>query len=73
MNRVIDAFGIACTVVLVLSFAVKGERRIRTVNLIGAVMMVAYGLITHTIGTWLSNAIIMGIQIFHLARGCKNV
>lgn len=61
----LDIFGIFCSLVLIASFSVKGEKNIRIVNFIGGLLFVIYGIMVGAVGTWLSNGVIC---IIHIVR-----
>lgn len=64
-----EALGLLASVLVVLSFALHGERRIRCVNLVGAVLFVIYGALVGAWSTAICNAVLSGIQIWHIWRG----
>lgn len=65
----VEIIGIIATVFLVLSFVCTGERHIRIVNSIGAMLFVFYGLIIGAWSTALSNFLIIAINVYKLLKG----
>lgn len=51
---------------IVLSFALDGERRIRTANLIGCIFSIIYGFLIHSPSIVVLDTIVAGIQIYKL-------
>ena len=64
----IDMLGIAASLVLVASFAVTGEEKIRIINLFGGILFVIYGILIGAVGTWLSNGVISLIHLWYLLK-----
>ncbi|WP_304344546.1 uroporphyrinogen decarboxylase [Chryseobacterium koreense] len=70
MNPEITNFvGYGASFFVVLSFILKDLRKIRIVNLIGCMLFVIYGIYSNFL--WpiiIPNAILCGIQVFHLVK-----
>ncbi|WP_447951564.1 uroporphyrinogen decarboxylase [Chryseobacterium koreense] len=61
--------GYGASFFVVLSFILKDLRKIRIVNLVGCMLFVLYGIYSNYL--WpiiIPNAILCGIQVFHLAK-----
>lgn len=59
--------GYAASVFLIISFLLKNQRQLRTVNMIGCIFFVIYGFLLGN--AWpiiIPNAIIVCTQIYHL-------
>lgn len=67
----VEAIGIAGTLFVLLSFLMKDLKKVRVINIIGALFFVAYGLIIGAISTWLLNGILVIIHIAYLLKGNK--
>ena len=63
-----EIIGTVASICVLLSFLQTGEKRIRTFNIIGAVIFVIYGLLIQAHSVWILNAILIGIQIYKIHR-----
>lgn len=66
-----EAIGIAGTLFVLLSFLMKDIRKVRIINIVGAVLFVVYGLLIGALSTWLLNGILIIIHIVYLLKGNK--
>lgn len=66
-----EAIGIAGTVFVLLSFLMKDLKKVRIINIIGAVLFVIYGLLIDALSTWLLNGVLVIIHIVYLFKGNK--
>lgn len=66
-----EAIGIAGTLFVLLSFLMKDIRKVRIINIVGAVLFVVYGLLIDALSTWLLNGILVIIHIVYLLKGKK--
>ena len=64
-----EIIGVLATLFLVASFACNGEKKIRFVNSIGAILFVVYGLMINAWSTAVSNLIILFLNIFKMSKG----
>ena len=64
----LNSVGILGTIFVLISFLMKDVKKIRIVNIIGAILFVIYGIYTHTLATWLLNSCLIIIHIFYLVR-----
>ena len=64
----VEIIGICATLFVLLSFLFRDEKRIRLVNIVGAALFVAYGLIMGALSVWLLNAALIIIHIYFLLR-----
>ena len=64
-----ELIGIVATIFLVLSFTCNGEKKIRFVNSIGAILFVVYGSVINAWSTVISNLIILILNIFKISKG----
>jgi len=65
MNEIL---GIVATLFVLASFLAKGEKSIRIVNIFGAALFVAYGLLIGALSVWLLNGILIAIHIVRLFK-----
>ena len=63
-----EATGITGTLFVLASFLAKGERKIRTINIAGALLFVVYGVLTNALSTWLLNGTLVLIHIYYLRK-----
>lgn len=72
MNQeVVQYFGYAASVFIVLSFVLKDLKKVRLVNLIGCICFVLYGALTQPEPLWpviIPNAFLCVIQIYYLLK-----
>ena len=59
--------GIAGTLFIILAFTMNGERKIRVLDLIGALLFVVYGVTIHSFSTVL-NVVLVVVQAYKLLR-----
>lgn len=64
-----EAIGIAGTLFVLLSFLMKDIKKVRIINIVGAVLFVIYGLLIGALSTWLLNGILVIIHIVYLLKG----
>ena len=60
--------GIAGTLFIILAFTMNGERKIRVLDLIGALLFVIYGVTIHSFSTVLLNVVLVVVQAYKLLR-----
>lgn len=65
---VVELIGIIATVFIVVAFSMDGEKKIRILDLVGAVLFVIYGLLIKSFSTCLLNLILVGVQIYKLVK-----
>lgn len=61
-----EVIGTIASLFIVFAFVCKGERRIRIVDSIGAIIFIIYGLLIHSFSVAFLNAITMSINIYYL-------
>ena len=64
----VEALGIIATIFVLLSFLFRAEKKIRIVNIIGAALFVAYGILMGALSVWLLNTLLIIIHIYFLFR-----
>ena len=64
----VEALGIIATIFVLLSFLFRAEKKIRIVNIIGAALFVAYGILMGALSVWLLDAALIIIHIYFLLR-----
>ena len=61
-----ESVGYIATLVVIISFAMKGINRLRAANTVGCVLFIYYGFLISSVPVIITNLIIMGINLFHL-------
>ncbi len=63
-----ELIGILAGVLVLISFVLSGERKIRMVNIFGAVLFVIYGLSIDALSIWLLNGILIFVHLYYLLK-----
>ena len=63
-----ELIGITGTLFVLLSFLMKEIKKVRIINIVGAILFVAYGILIGAISTWLLNGILIIIHIIYLKK-----
>jgi len=63
-----EVIGIVATLFVLVSFLFTNEKRIRQVNIIGAVIFVVYGIIIGAISVYVLNGALIIIHIYKLYK-----
>lgn len=63
-----ELIGIAGTLFVLLSFLMKDLKKVRIINIIGAVLFVVYGILIKALSTWLLNLILIIVHIVYLMK-----
>ena len=66
--NIIEIIGIFAAAFILLSFLCNGERQIRIVNTIGAVLFVIYGILINALSVYLMNGILIIVHIRKLFK-----
>jgi len=64
----IEILGITAALLILISFILSGEAKIRSVNIIGALLFVIYGLITGALSIWFLNAALFFVHCYKLKK-----
>jgi hypothetical protein len=67
-NMNIEILGTIASVIVLLSFLMKGETKIRIVNILGALMFVIYGISINAFSIWFLNGMLIIVHITKLKR-----
>ena len=69
MNEILhEALGIIATLFVLVSFLFTNEKRIRQINIIGAVLFVVYGIIISAHSVYILNGALIFIHIYKLFK-----
>ncbi len=63
-----EIIGTLASTIVLLSFLITGEQKIRTVNIIGAFVFVIYGVLINAFSVWFLNGALMGIHLYRLYK-----
>ena len=63
-----EVLGLAASILILLSIAVRGEKKIRQLNIVGSALFVIYGIIIHSYSIILLDACGVVINIYHLNK-----
>lgn len=69
----IEVLGTIASIFVLISFLMKGEIKIRLVNIIGALIFVIYGLVINAFSIWFLNGALFLIHIIKLIKLRKEV
>ena len=63
-----EIIGVLASIVVLLSFVLSGEKQIRMVNILGAVLFVIYGLLIGAFSVWFLNGALLLVHIQKLNK-----
>ena len=69
--ELIEILGFAATVIILISFLLKGEMKIRIVNSFGAALFAVYGIIIGAWSVWVLNIALMIVHAIYLLKAPK--
>lgn len=64
----VEFWGIIATVFVLASFLFNEERQIRTVNIIGALIFVGYGIALQAHSVWILNGVLVIVHVWKLVK-----
>jgi len=64
----IEILGIIAGIFILISFKLSGELKIRSVNIVGAILFVIYGVIIGAWSVWLLNAALFILHVYKIAQ-----
>ena len=64
----VEIIGTMASIIVLISFLMKGEEKIRAVNIFGALMLVVYGYLIHSFSTCFLNAMLVIIHTVKLLK-----
>lgn len=68
---VIELIGTTASALVLISFLMKGERKIRLVNIVGAIIFIAYGIMLKSVSVTLMNVGLVIVHIYYLTKKKK--
>lgn len=63
-----ELIGVIASVMVLVSFVMNGEKKIRIVNIIGALLFVVYGLLINAFSVWFLNGALLFVHIHKLKK-----
>jgi hypothetical protein len=63
-----EAIGVLASVIVLLSFVMNGESKIRIINIIGALLFVVYGVLINAFSVWFLNGTLLIVHIYKLVK-----
>ena len=63
-----ELIGTLASIIVLISFIVKGEKNIRLINIIGAFVFVIYGLLIKAFSVWFLNGMLILIHLYKIKR-----
>lgn len=67
-QAVIETIGILAGTLVLVSFLMKGERKIRLINIVGATIFIGYGILINSISVTLLNTGLVLVHIYFLRK-----
>lgn len=63
-----EMIGTIASVIVLISFLMKGEKKIRVINIVGAIMFVIYGILIKAFSVWFLNGMLLVIHLVKLVK-----
>lgn len=63
-----EILGTIASIIVLISFLMKGETKIRLINIIGAICFVIYGIMINAFSVWFLNGMLCIIHIYKLLK-----
>ena len=63
-----EIIGVIASVIVLLSFTANGEKKIRMINIIGALLFVIYGVLINAFSVWFLNGALLLVHINKLLK-----
>jgi hypothetical protein len=63
-----ELIGIIATLIILVAFTMKGELKIRIIDLFGAIVFVVYGALIQSFSVILLNAALILLQLYHISK-----
>ena len=68
-----ELIGILASIMVLISFVMNGEKKIRLINIFGATLFVIYGILIGSFSVWFLNGALLLVHINKLKNINKNV
>lgn len=63
-----EIIGTIASIIVLISFICKSERKIRIINIIGALLFVVYGALNGSFAVWFLNGALILIHLYNLLK-----
>lgn len=63
-----EVLGVLASLIVLLSFVMNGESKIRIINIVGALLFVIYGLLINAFSVWFLNGALLIVHIYKLIK-----
>lgn len=63
-----EILGTLASVLVLISFLMRGEKKIRIINIVGALLFVIYGILINAFSVWFLNGALILIHLYYLTR-----
>lgn len=63
-----EILGTIASIIVLLSFIVDGEKKIRIINIIGALVFILYGILTNAFSVWFLNGALLLVHVYKLIK-----
>lgn len=63
-----EIIGVLASVLVLISFLMHGEKKIRIINIVGAMLFVIYGILIKALSVWLLNGMLCIVHIINLNK-----
>lgn len=63
-----ELIGVLASIIVLLSFVMNGESKIRIINIIGALLFVVYGILINAFSIWFLNGTLLIVHIHKLIK-----
>lgn len=70
-HQQIEFIGIVASVLVLISFVSSNMKKVRTINTLGCVLFVIYGVLIHSVSVWFLNGACFILQIYKLVKENK--
>jgi uncharacterized protein with PQ loop repeat len=67
-----EILGTIASIMVLISFLMKSEKSIRTINIFGASLFVVYGIAINAFSVWFLNGALCIVHIFRLLNSHRN-
>lgn len=65
---IFEEIGTLASIIVLISFLCKSERKIRVVNIVGALLFVVYGALNGSFSVWFLNGALILIHLYKLLK-----
>lgn len=63
-----EVIGVLASIMVLISFIMNGEKKIRIINIFGATLFVIYGLLINAFSVWFLNGALLLLHIYKLIK-----